>query len=148
LGTGLPYALGAKLAKPDTPVYCLSGDGALMFNIQELETASRLNIPVIIVVANDKAYGMIKAGQKMVCDSRFYGVDFSDTRYDKVAEAMGCYGERVLDPNEIQPALQRAVDSGNPALLDVLIDGTINLEPPDFPTVASIWLEGCEMPGE
>jgi acetolactate synthase-1/2/3 large subunit len=148
LGTGLPYALGAKLARPDTPVYCLTGDGALMFNIQELETACRLNVPVVVVIANDKAYGMIKAGQKEVCGSRFTGVDFSDTRYDKVAEAMGCYGERVEKPGEITPALQRAVDSGKPAVLDVVIDGTVHLEPPDFVTVAAIWLEGCSMPEE
>jgi len=146
LGVGLPYALGAKLAHPDTPVYCLTGDGALMFNIQELETASRLNLPITVVVANDTAYGMIKAGQKACYNSRYVGVDFSDARYDRIAEAMGCYGERVEDPKEIIPALQRASDSAQPALLDVIIDGSINLEPPDFSTVAAIWLEGCEVP--
>jgi acetolactate synthase-1/2/3 large subunit len=146
LGTGLPYAIGAQLAHPDRLVYCLTGDGALMFNIQELETAARLNVPVIIIVANDKAYGMIKAGQKALCDSRYIGVDFSDTRYDKVAEAMGCYGERIEKPEDITPALKRCVDSGKPALLDVLIDGSIHLDPPDFSVVASIWLEGCSMP--
>ena len=146
LGTGLPYALGASLANPGKPVYCLTSDGAVMFNIQELETARRLNVPVIIIVANDMAYGMIKAGQKLAYNSRFIGVDFSDARYDRIAEAMGCYGERVKDPQEITPALQRAVDSGRPALLDVIIDGAVNLEPPDFTTVASIWLEGCALP--
>ncbi len=146
LGVGLPYAIGAKLARPDTPVYCLTGDGALMFNIQELETAHRLNTPVIIIVANDRAYGMIKAGQKFVYHSRFIGVDFTDARYDKIAEASGCYGERVEDPHEITPALERAVASRKPAVLDVIIDNTVNLEPPDFKTVAGIWLEGCTMP--
>jgi acetolactate synthase-1/2/3 large subunit len=148
LGTGLPYAIGAKLARPERSVYCLTGDGAFMFNIQELETAARLNLPVIIIVANDRAYGMIKAGQKAVCNSRFTGVDFSDARYDAVAEAMGCYGERVEDPNEIIPALKRASNSGKPAVLDVIIDADLNLEPPDFSTVAGIWLEGCTMPLE
>jgi acetolactate synthase-1/2/3 large subunit len=148
LGTGLPYSIGAKLAHPDRPVYCLSGDGSVMFNIQELETAARLNVPIVVIVANDTAYGMIKAGQKAMCDSRFLGVDFTDTRYDKVAEAMGCYGERVTNPEEITPALERAVASGKPALLDVVIDCEVNLEPPDFITVAALWLEGCEMPDE
>lgn len=148
LGVGLPYAIGANLAKPDTPVYCLTADGSLMFNIQELETAHRLNVPIVIIVFNDRAYGMIKAGQKFCYNSRFIGVDFTDARYDKIAEAMGCYGERVEDPKEIVPALQRAVDSGRPAVLDVIIDSTINLEPPDFTTVAAIWLEGCTMPEE
>ncbi len=148
LGTGLPYAIGAKLANPSAPVYCLSGDGALMFNIQELETAARLKVPVIIIVANDRAYGMIKAGQKAVCGSRYYGVDFLDARYDRIAEAMGCYGERVEEPDEIESALQRAVASGKPAVIDVIIDGSVHLDPPDFTTVAAIWLEGCEMPEE
>ena len=148
LGVGLPYAIGAKLAKPDTPVYCLVADGSLMFNIQELETAHRLNVPVVIIVFNDRAYGMIKAGQKACYGSRFIGVDFTDARYDKIAEAMGCYGERVVNPQDIEPALQRAVDSGKPAVLDVIIDSEVNLEPPDFTTVATIWLEGCTMPEE
>lgn len=146
LGVGLPYAIAAKIARPERPVYCLSGDGALMFNIQEFETARRLNVSIVVIVANDKAYGMIKAGQKLVYDSRYVGVDFTDTRYDKMAEAMGCYGERVESPHEIVPALQRAVESGGPALLDVVIDGEVNLEPPDFKVVASVWLEGCTMP--
>ncbi len=148
LGVGLPYAIGAKLAKPDTPVYCLVADGSLMFNIQELETANRLNVPVVIIVFNDRAYGMIKAGQKVCYGSRFIGVDFTDARYDKIAEAMGCYGERVVTPQDIEPALQRAVDSGKPAVVDVIIDSEVNLEPPDFTTVATIWLEGCTMPEE
>ncbi len=148
LGTGLPFAIGAKLALPERPVYLLTGDGAFMFNIQELETAARLKLPIVIIVANDKAYGMIKAGQKALYEERYIGVDFIDSRYDKIAEAMGCYGERIDDPNEIKHALQRAVDSKKPAVIDVLIDGSINLEPPDFETVASIWLEGVHLPTE
>ncbi len=148
LGTGLPFAIGAKLALPERPVYLLTGDGAFMFNIQELETAARLKLPIVIIVANDKAYGMIKAGQKALYEERYIGVDFIDSRYDKIAEAMGCYGERIDDPNEIKHALQRAVDSKKPAVIDVLIDGSINLEPPDFETVASIWLEGVQLPTE
>jgi acetolactate synthase-1/2/3 large subunit len=148
LGTGIGYAIGAQLARPDKKVYCITSDGSVMFNIQELETAARLCVPIVVIVVNDGAYGMIKAGQKAVCDSRFIGVDFTDARYDKVAEAMGCYGERVHSPDEITPALKRAADSGKPALLDVVVNSDVNLEPPDFKTVAALWLEGCEMPDE
>ncbi|MBU7013225.1 MAG: thiamine pyrophosphate-binding protein [Theionarchaea archaeon] len=148
LGTGIGYAIGAQLARPDRSVYCITSDGSVMFNIQELETAARLCVPIVIIVVNDQAYGMIKAGQKAVCDSRFIGVDFTDARYDRIAEAMGCYGERIQSPDEVTPALQRAVDSGKPALLDVVVDSDVNLEPPDFKTVAALWLEGCEMPDE
>ncbi len=148
LGTVTGYVLGAKLAAPDRLVYGIAGDGAFMFNIQELETLRRLNLPVVIVVANDRAYGMIKAGQKIIYGSRFVGVDFFDVHYDKIAQGFDCYGERVTEPEEIKPALERAVDSGKPAVLDVFIDAAINLEPPDFETLAGIWLEGCQLPGD
>jgi len=148
LGTIMGYAIGAKLAAPDRPVFGVTGDGAFMFNIQEIETLRRLNLPAVIVIANDRAYGMIKAGQKMVYGSRYIGVDFFDIRYDQIAEAMGCYGERVTEPDEIKSALGRAIESGKPAVLDVFIDAAINLEPPDFENIAGIWLEGCNLPGD
>jgi len=144
LGAGIPYAIAAKLAAPSKQVYCITGDGAFGFNIQELETVSRLKLPVVFVVANDLAFGMIKSGQTLVYSKRYIGVDFSDIRYDKVAQAMNCYGERVVEPSEIKPALQRAVDSGLPAVLDVEIDREVI--PPDFGVVAAVWLEGCELP--
>jgi len=108
LGAGIPYAIAAKLAAPSKQVYCITGDGAFGFNIQELETASRLHLPVIFVVANDLAWGMIKSGQTMVYSKRYIGVDFSDIRYDKVAQAMNCYGERVVElPEPEKPPQQK-----------------------------------------
>lgn len=146
LGVGIGYAIGAQLAKPDKQVYAIMGDGSFMFNVQELETARRLKLPVVIIVMNDQAYGMIKAGQKMVYKQRYIGVDFFDVRYDKLAEAMGCFGVRVTQPEDIQPALERAFKSEVPAILDIVVDREINLEPPDFETLAGIWLEGCNLP--
>ncbi len=148
LGTGMPFAMGAKLADPERPVYCICGDGAFMFNVQELETLRRLELPVIIIVANDRAYGMIKAGQQLLYKSRYVGVDFHDARLDKIAKAMGCHGERVEKPEDIKPALRRAVESNLPAVIDVLVDPEINLLPPDFETLASIWLDGVDLPSE
>ena len=148
LGVGTGYAIGAKLANPDKDVYVISGDGAFMFNAQELETARRLGTSFVLAIANDRAYGMIKAGQKGLYDERYVGVDFVDVRYDKIAEAMDCFGLRVEKPEDIGPALQKAKDSGLPAVLDIIIDPEINLGPPDFDSVASVWLEGCQLPGE
>jgi acetolactate synthase-1/2/3 large subunit len=148
LGVGTGYAIGSKLAHPDKDVYVISGDGAFMFNAQELETAKRLGTQFIIAIANDRAYGMIKAGQKGLYEERYVGVDFVDVRYDKIAEAMGCFGLRVEKPEDIAPALQKAKDSGLPSVLDIVIDPDINLVPPDFDSVASVWLEGCQLPGE
>jgi len=144
LGSGIPYAIAAKLAALSRQVYCITGDGAFGFNIQELETASRLKLPLVFAVANDSAWGMIRSGQTLVYGKRYVGVDLSDIRYDKIAQAMNCYGERILEPSDIKPALRRALDSKLPAVLDVVVDR--EAIPPDFQVLASVWLDGCELP--
>lgn len=145
LGAGVPFAVGAKLARPDVPAYCITGDGSFGFNAMEMETAKREGAAIVVVIANDRAWGMIKGGQKLVYDERYIGVDLSDARYDKLAEALGCYGERVTDPAEIRPALQRAVDSGLPAVLDVIVDVDVHLVPPDLEVLDGLWMEGCNV---
>jgi acetolactate synthase-1/2/3 large subunit len=144
LGSGVPYAVGAKLARPDVPVYCITGDGSFGFNAMEMETAKRENAPITVIIANDCCWGMIKGGQKLVYDERYCGVDLTDARYDKLAEALGCYGERITDPAQIRPALQRAADSGLPAVLDVMVDVDVHIVPPDLAILDSVWMEGCD----
>lgn len=145
LGSGVPYAIGAKLARPETQVCCITGDGSFGFNAMELETARRVNAPVVIIIANDCGWGMIRSAQKLVHGERYVGVDFcEDTRYDKLAEALGCFGERVTKPNQIRSALQRAVDSKLPAVLDVLVDPEVHGFPPDLEVLDGLWMEGCE----
>ncbi len=146
LGAGLPYAIGAKIANPDRQVYLISGDGSFMFNIQELETAVRCNAPVVAIIANDRRFGMIAGVQHLLFADRYYQVDFTDVRFDKVAEAMGCFGERITKANEIRPALKRALKSKLPAVIDVIIDREANLNPPELALVGSVWLEGCTPP--
>jgi len=128
LGTGLPYAMGAKLAAPDRPVYLLTGDGAFGFNLQELETAAREGIDVVVIVACDFAWGMEvvhmqKAGTNV-------GVRMAATRYDEVARALGCFGTRVRRPEELAPALAEARAAGGPALVQVEINPGENEQPP------------------
>jgi acetolactate synthase-1/2/3 large subunit len=89
---------------------------------------------------------MIKGGQKLSFGERYLGVDFTDVRYDLVAQAMGCFGERVTEPSQIRPALERAVKSNKPAVIDVVVDREANLVPPDLAMINAIWLEGVEMP--
>lgn len=146
LGTGLPYAIGARLARPDRPVYAICGDGAFGLNLQELETAARLKVPFVAVIANDGQWGMIKGAQLAAYDGAYVGVDFADVRYDQVAQAMGCYGERVEEPDEITPALERAAASGRPAVIDVVVDSWGNLTPPDLENLDAVWMEGCDLP--
>jgi acetolactate synthase-1/2/3 large subunit len=147
LGSGVPYAVAAKLARPQLPVYCVTGDGSFGFNAMEMETARRENAPIIVIIHNDRAWGMIKATQKLNYKERCIGVDFSDARYDKLAEAVGCYGERVTEPSQIRPGLQRAVDSGLPAVLDVIVDADVHLTAPDAVLLDSLWMEGCDVQG-
>jgi len=145
LGSGIPYAIGAKLARPHVPVYCITGDGFFGFNAMELETARRAGAPVIVIIANDCGWGMIRSAQKAVHGERYIGVDFcEDTQYDKLARSLGCHGERVTEPNQIRPALQRAMDSGLPAVLDVLVDHDVHGFPPDLEILDRLWMEGCD----
>ena len=109
LGTGIPYAIGAKLAAPDKPVYVISGDGAMGFNIAELETARRYNLPITVIVACDQGWGMERSSQIFAGLDELVECDlYDDTRYDKVAEAFGCHGEFVTEMDALQPALERA----------------------------------------
>jgi acetolactate synthase-1/2/3 large subunit len=122
LGTSVPYGIGAKLAKPEKQVISISGDGSFMINVQDLETAARLGLNnLIYVVGNNDCWGMIKSGQKIALGQRYIDVDMPGCDYGTIAQGFRCYGEEVTDPNEIKPALERAKNSGKPAVIDVKI---------------------------
>lgn len=133
LGTGLPYAIGAKLARPGRLVYCITGDSAFNFNIQELETALRENLPVINLVMVDGAWGMEKLAQRRSWgrDAPWFGTNNSkEMRYDRICESMGGHGEFVTKASEVRPALERAVASGKVAVIHCVIDPESNVWPP------------------
>ncbi len=119
LGTGIPYAIGVKIAKPDKIVVCITGDGSFMFTVQELETAVRLDLPIIVIIGNNCAWGMIKSNQKLNLGKRYCDVDFPPINYAEIARGFGCYVEKISKPEDIKPALQRAIDSKKPAVIDV-----------------------------
>jgi thiamine pyrophosphate-dependent acetolactate synthase large subunit-like protein len=122
VGGSLPIALGAKLARPDRPVLCASGDMGAMCNIGELETAVREKIPVVYVVFNDQGLGNERAFQNEHYGGRFYAVDYQNPDFGALARCFGAFGEQVKRPGDLEDALQRAFDSGKPAVIDVLID--------------------------
>jgi thiamine pyrophosphate-dependent acetolactate synthase large subunit-like protein len=122
VGSGLPIALGAKLARPDRPVACLVGDMGVMCNLGELETAMRERIPVVCVVCNDQGLGNERAWQKDLYGGRLYAVDYRNPDFGALARVFGAHGEQVTDPADLPGALRRAFAAGRPALLDVLID--------------------------
>jgi len=131
LGTGLPYAIGAKLAAPGRPVYLISGDGAIGFNIQELETARRHDARIIVVVVCDRGWGMERSSQLFAQMGDMVETElYADVRYDLVAKAFGCHGEKVDEWEQLRPALERATASGKPALIQVMVDPSANLAPP------------------
>jgi 2-hydroxyacyl-CoA lyase 1 len=124
MGVGIPFALAARLAKPDRPVVTICGDFAVGHAIIELETAVRHRVPFVVVVANNDGNGGTLrhrmhmegiAGEPLTC----YG---PGVRYDLVAAALGCHAERVADEAGIGPALRRALASARPALIDVTVD--------------------------
>jgi len=126
LGTSVGYGIGAKLAKPDKQVISISGDGSFMMNIQDLETAVRLGLSnLIFVIANNSAWGMLKSGQKLFVNKHYIDVELPNFDFAKCAEGFGCYGEVVTNPNEIKSALERAKNSGKPAVIDVKTTWTI-----------------------
>ncbi len=139
LGAGLPYAIGAKLAAPDRVVYLISGDGAMGFNIQELETARRHNVAITIIVSCDKGWGMERSSQLFAQVENMVECDlYADTRYDQIAQAFGCHGEFVTAIEQLRPALERASASGKPALIQVMVDQSANMVPPGLLTFSAM----------
>lgn len=116
LGFGLPYALALRLAFPSRPVFNLTGDGAFGFTLQELDSARRHGLPVITVIHNNAAWGVIRAGQRMAGFE--FGTGLEGTDYAAIARGFGCHGEVVTDATEVAPAIGRALASGLPAVID------------------------------
>jgi acetolactate synthase-1/2/3 large subunit len=95
-----------------------------LLNGGELETAVRENLPLVIVIFNDYGLGNIREYQNRKHEGRHIGVDYAPVDYAAAARAFGAYGERVDKPEEIGPAIERALDAGRPAVLDVIVDQT------------------------
>lgn len=122
LGQAFPKALAAKLAKPEKQVVCITGDGDFWFSgASELETLRRLNLPVVTVIANNRAYGNMKHTQRTRYDARYIGVDLKNPNFAQLAEVFGILGERVEKPDQIKPALEKAFGSNRPAMVDVVL---------------------------
>jgi acetolactate synthase-1/2/3 large subunit len=117
MGVGLPFGLGAKVAKPDKQVVVLHGDGSFGINAMEMDTAVRHKIPVVCVISNNGGW---TANTSWGMPLPKPGRNLGRTRYDRVAIELGAHGECVEKPNEIRPALERAYASGKPALVNVM----------------------------
>ncbi|MEX2598350.1 MAG: thiamine pyrophosphate-dependent enzyme, partial [Dehalococcoidia bacterium] len=125
LGSAVPVAIAAKLARPQSRVYCITGDGAFGFNGMELDTAARHGLDVVTLLGNDAAWGIDKNIQ-----IGLYGkavvTDLAPARYDLVAKGLGAHGELVERPEELAPALERSIAAGKPSLLNIRMRSEIS----------------------
>ena len=128
LGFGLPQALALQLLHPGQPVLNLTGDGSFGFTLQELDTARRLGLPVVTIIHNNAAWGIIRAGQRALGGFEL-GTDLSGTDYAAIACGFGCHGETVRRADEINPAIQRALASALASALPAVIDAHCRFEP-------------------
>lgn len=118
MGVGLPYGIGAQIAKPDKQVLVLHGDGSMGMNAMEIDTCVRFNLPVVTVISNNAGW------TARTPDRRKPGRELGFTNYDGMARELGAHGEEVTDPDEIRPALERAFASGKPAVVNVIVEPT------------------------
>ena len=136
IGGGIGATMGTQCANPDRPVFGIIGDGSAMMTIQGLWTAANDNIPCIFVICNNGMYRVLKVNfdvyqRHILHESEPAGrnLPYSDfpTPFDiaAIATSMGVHGERIVEPGEIAPAVKRAVASGKPAVLDIVIDGSL-----------------------
>ena len=122
MGVGVPFAVGAKVAAPDKQVVLVEGDGSFGMNGMEIDTAVRHEAPITCVLSNNGGWTSQRPGPVRV------GTILGHTRYDKIAEALGAHAEFVDQPDQIRPALDRAMASGRPAVVNVITDPTARAE--------------------
>ena len=122
IGISYPTALGVKMACPNRPVISISGDGGFLMNVQELETAVRWKIPVVAIVMNNDSWGSEKAYQKFFYGERYIEADITNPRLDKLMDLFGGKGFYASDAEELDGALEEALSTDGPTLIEVPVD--------------------------
>jgi acetolactate synthase-1/2/3 large subunit len=130
MGFGLPAAIGIKFKFPDRPVLCISGDGSIQMNIQELTTAVTHKLGIVVAIFDNQALGMVRQWQELFHGKRFSSVDLQDNPdFVKLAEAYGAAGQDVGDPSQVVPAIEKALERNVPTLLRFQIRNDENVFP-------------------
>ena len=125
MGAGLPSAMAAKLLNPDKKVVSVNGDGGFMMNSQELETAVRLKLDLVVIILNDSAYGMIKWKQEGMGFENF-GLDYNNPDFVSYAESFGATGHRAESAADFQNVLIESLDAGGVHVIDLPVDYSLN----------------------
>jgi acetolactate synthase-1/2/3 large subunit len=126
LGIGLPFALAAKAAHPDKQVFCIVGDGSAGLNFSEFHTGAKNNLPITVVINNDKQWGMSKHGQEIMWGKgRHVATELGMVHYEKAAQGLGAQGELVERAEDIAPAMKRALNSGRITCLNIVTDSDV-----------------------
>jgi acetolactate synthase-1/2/3 large subunit len=124
IGAALPFALAARMARPDAPVVAVMGDGTFGFHPAELDTAVRYGLAFIVVIGNDARWNAEYQIQlRAYGEGRTVATGLLPTRYDEVARAFGGHGEHVTDPGQVLPAARRALAANKPAVVNIMIEG-------------------------
>jgi acetolactate synthase I/II/III large subunit len=124
LGVGVPFAIAASLALPGRQVISVNGDGAFGINAMEIDTAVRHGAKCVFVVSNNAAWNIERLDQDMNYGGRVVGTTLRHSDYAAMARALGLHGERVEKPDDLRPALRRALQNA-PALVDVVTSQTV-----------------------
>jgi acetolactate synthase I/II/III large subunit len=123
IGAAIPFAIAARLAEPRVPVIAVMGDGTFGFHMAEFDTAVRYKLPFVAVVGNDATWNAEHQIQlREYGPNRTHGCELLPTRYDLVATALGGHGELVTSAADLGSALERAIASGKPACINVMIE--------------------------
>jgi acetolactate synthase-1/2/3 large subunit len=130
LGYALPGVVGAHFAAPGRQVVGMLGDGSFGMSVGELETISRLNLPVVLVQCSNNTFGWIKELQHLFHDQRYYSVDFNPVDYAGIARGFGLSACDVRDPADLEGALRNALDSGTPTFINVETEPQMTETPP------------------
>ena len=127
MGIAVPGAIAAKMVNPDKVVVAVTGDGGFMMNSQEIETAMRLNIAIVVLIWNDNGYGLIEWKQ----DNQFgrkSNVKFGNPDFVKYAESFGARGYRVENAQDLMPILQQAMADNTVSIIDCPVDYSENMK--------------------
>ncbi|HET7666512.1 MAG TPA: thiamine pyrophosphate-dependent enzyme, partial [Mycobacterium sp.] len=130
LGYAIPGVVGAWYAGDGRRVVGMTGDGSFGMSVGELETITRLRLPVVIIQCSNGTFGWIKELQHLYHEDRFFGVDFNPVDYAAIARGFGFRAAQVTEPNDVERAVQDALADGGPYFLDVVTESPVTETPP------------------